>query len=64
MVKVRLLDFFEPKGTLSTLQGGGRAKRTAIDHLLSREATVRKARANSEQVGSIFFDMEEAYDLT
>ena len=57
----RLLDFFDQK---RTLQGGGRAKQTTIDHLLSLEATVRKAQANSEQVVSIFFDMEKAYDLT
>ena len=43
MVNVRLLDFFDQKRTLSTLQCGGRAKRTTIDHLLSLEATVRKA---------------------
>ena len=63
MVKVRLLDFFEQKGTLSTLQRGGRAKRTKIDHLLSLEATVRKAQETSEQVVSIFIDMEKSYDL-
>ena len=64
MVNVRLLDFFEQKGTLSTPQGGGRAEQPTIDHLLSLEATVRKAQANSEHVVSIFFDMEKAYDLT
>ena len=47
MVKVRLLDFFEHKGTLLTLQFGSRVKRTSIDHLLSLEAIVRKALANS-----------------
>ena len=35
------------------------AKRTTIDHLLSLEATVRKAQANSEHIVSIFFDMEK-----
>ena len=64
MVNVKLLDFFDQKGTLSILQGGDRAKRTTVDHLLSLEATVRKAQANTEQVVSIFFDMEKAYDLT
>ena len=64
MVNVRLVDFFDQKRTLSTLQCGGRAKRTTNDHLLSLEATVRKAQANNEQVVSIFFDMEKAYDLT
>ena len=64
MVNVRLLDFFYQKGTLSTLKRGGRAKQTTIDHLLSLEATVRKAQANSEQVVSVFFDMEKAYSLT
>ena len=64
MVNVRLLEIFDQKGTLSTLQCGGRAKRKTIDHLLSLEATVRKAQANGEQVVSIFFDIEKAYDLT
>ena len=64
MVNVRLFDFFVQNGTLSTLQCGGRAKRTTIDHLLSLEATERKAQANNEQVISIFIDMEKAYDLS
>ena len=60
IVNVRLLDFFEQKGALSTLKCGGRAKQRTIDHLLSLEATVRKAQANSEHVVSIFFDMEKS----
>ena len=64
MLNVRLLDFFDQIGTLSSLQCGGRAKRISIDHLLSLEATVRKVQANSDQVVSIFFDMDKAYDLT
>ena len=64
MVDVSLLDLIYQKGTLSTLQCGGRAKLTTIDHLLSLETTVRKAQTNSEQVVSIFYDMEKAYDLT
>ena len=62
-VNVRLLDFFDRKGTLSTLQSGGRAKWTTTDHLLSLEATVRNVKANSEQVASIFFDTEKSYIL-
>ena len=57
VVNVRLLDFFDQKVTLSTLQCGDRAKRTTIDHLPSLEATVRKAQTNREQVLSIFFEM-------
>ena len=64
IVNVGLMDYFDQKKTLSTLECGGRAKRTTIDHILSLEATVRKAQANSERVVSIFFDMEKAYDLT
>ena len=60
MVNVRLLDFFDQKGTLSTLQCGGRAKLTTIDHILSLDATVRKVQANSEQDVSIFFDMKRS----
>ena len=63
MVNVRLLDFFDQKRTLSTLQGEGRAKQTTFDQVLSLEVTVRKAQAHNEQVVSIFFDMEKSYDL-
>ena len=63
-VNVKLLEFFDQRGTLSTLQCGARGKRTTIDQLLSLEATVRNAQANGEQVVSIIFDMEKAYDLT
>ena len=40
MVNVRLLDFFDKKGALSTLQYAGVAKRKIIDQVLSLEATV------------------------
>ena len=56
--EVRLLDFFDQKGTLSTLQFGGRVKRTTNDHFLFLEATVRNAQANKEHVVSIFFHMK------
>ena len=61
MVNIRLLHFFDQKGTP---QCEGRGKQTLINYVLSLEATVRKARANSEQVVSIFFVMEKAYDST
>ena len=64
IVNVRLLNFLDQKGALSTLQCGGWAKRTTVDHLLSQEATVRKTQANSAQVVSILFDMEKAYKVT
>ena len=64
MINVRLINFLDQKGTLSTLKREGRAKRTTIDHLLSLGVTVRKAQAISEQVVSIFFDVEKANDLT
>ena len=64
LVNARLFDFFDQKGTLPTLQLGGRVKRTTIDHNLSLEETVMKAQANSKQVVSIFFDMENTYKLT
>ena len=63
MINARLLDSFDQKGTLSTPQCGGRAKQRTVDDLLSLEVTVKKAQANSEQVVSIFFDMEKAFDL-
>ena len=64
MINVRLLDLLDQKETFPTPQCEGRAKRTTIDHILSLDATVRKAQANGKQIVSIFFDMEKAYDLT
>ena len=64
MVNIRLVDFFDQRGTLSTLLCEGRAKRTTIDYLLSLEVRAWKAQANREQVVSIFFDIEKTYDLT
>ena len=67
MINVRLLNGLQQKETLPKLQRIGRAKWTTIDHLVSLEATVRKAQVNSEteQVVSIFFDMEKkVYDFT
>ena len=62
MVNERLLEFFDQKGTLSTLQGGGRAKRATVDHLMSLETTVGKAQASRIHLlrlgKSIKFNME------
>ena len=57
--KSKTVWFFHQKGTLSTLQYGVRAKQSTIDHLLSLEATKRKAQASNEQVVSIFFEKEK-----
>ena len=54
---VSLMNFFDRKGTMSTIQCGGRAKQTTIDHILPLETTVRKAQENGEQVVSINIDM-------
>ena len=64
MINVILLNYFDQKGLLSTLQCGRRAKRTIIEHLLSFETIVIKVKANNEHVASVFFDMEKALDLT
>ena len=63
MVNVRLLDFFDQIETLPSLQCGGRAQLTFVDHILSLEAAVRKAQPNSEQIVSIFY-LEKAHYLT
>ena len=54
---------FNQKGTWSTLQFGGRAKRTPTDQLLSLKVTMRKAQANNEHVTYVFFNIGNAYDL-
>jgi len=64
MVNTRLIEYLEQNNTLSNLQCGGRKKRSTIDHLIALETAIRKAQANNEEIVSIFFDMEKAYDMT
>ena len=52
---VKVLNFFDQKGTLTTLQSGSRAKQTTNAHLLSLEVAVGKTKqTNSDQVLSSF----------
>ena len=49
MINLKLLDYFDKRGMLSTLQCGGRP-------------TGRKAQANNELVSTVCFDMERCGD--
>ena len=61
---VRLLEYLEMEGRISTVQRGGKAKKLTTDHLIRLETTIRKALARNEHIISIFFDVEKAYDTT
>ena len=63
IIHVGLLEYLYQKGTLSTLQYGRKTKLTTTDHLLTQEVVVMKAQVNNEHVTSVFFYMENAYDL-
>ena len=52
------------EGKISTVQSGGKAKRSTTDHLIRLETTIREALARNEHIISIFFDVEKAYDTT
>ena len=64
MVNSRIIEHQEQNNILSKFQCGGRRKRSTIDHLIFLESTIRKGQANNEEMVSIFFDMEKAYDTT
>ena len=64
IVNVRLLDYLDMKGKSSSIQCGGKAKRSTIDQLIRVETAIRTAFSKNEHIISIFFDVEKAYDTT
>ena len=60
----RLLDYLERTPDFARIQTGGLRGRGTIGHLVRLEAVLRNAFVNEEQVMSLFFDLEKAYDLT
>ena len=64
MLNVRLNQYLEINGMINNVKCGCHKGRSTVDHLVRLETEVRKAFAYCEQVVSIFYDMEKAYDLT
>ena len=64
MISFRLYDFADIRNLLTNVQCGCRRDRSTLDHLVRLEKEVYTAFAKNEQIISIFFDIEKAYDMT
>ena len=64
MVYKRLLWKLEQSGALDVHQCGFRKDRSTTDHLVRFETFVRNALINKDQVVTVLFDLEKAYDTT
>ena len=64
MINDRLVWFLEHDNILTDIQCGFRKRKSTIDHLVRLESSIRGAFLNKQEVVSIFFDLEEAYDTT
>ena len=64
MINDRLVWFLENNNILTDIQCGFRKRKSTIDHLVRLETFIRDASLNKQEVVSIFFDLEKAYDTT
>ena len=64
MINDRLVWFLENNQILTDIQCGFRKRKSTIDHLVRLETFIRDAFLNKQEVVSIFFDLEKAYDTT
>ena len=64
MINDRLVWFLENNNILTDIQCGFRKQKSTIDHLVRLESFIRDAFLNKQEVVSIFFDLEKAYDTT
>ena len=64
MINDRLVWYLEHNNILSEIQCGFRKSRSTVDHLVRLESFIRDAFLNKQEVVSIFFDLEKAYDTT
>ena len=64
MINDRLVWFLEHNKILTDIQCGFRKRKSTIDHLVRLESFIRDAFLNKQEVVSIFFDLEKAYDTT
>lgn len=63
MINERLMYFLESKDIIASCQSGFRKGRNTIDSVINLEDEIRKAQVNKETVGTVFFDVEKAYDM-
>ena len=64
MINDRLIWYLEHKNILTNIQCGFRKWKSTVDHLVRLESFIRDAFLNKQEVVSIFFDLEKAYDTT
>ena len=64
MINDRLVWYLEHNNILSEIQCGFRKSKSTVDHLVRLEPFIRDAFLNKQEVVSIFFDLEKAYDTT
>ena len=64
MINDRLVWFLECNNILTDIQCGFRKRKSTLDHLVRLETFIRDAFLNKQEVVSIFFDLEKAYDTT
>ena len=64
MINDRLVWYLENNKILTDIQCGFRKRKSTLDHLVRLESFIRDAFLNKQEVVSIFFDLEKAYDTT
>ena len=64
MINDRLVWYLESNNILTDIQCGFRKRRSTIDHLVRLESYIRDAFLNKQEVVSVFFYLEKAYDTT
>ena len=64
MINDRLVLYLENNNILTDIQCGFRKRRSTLDHLVRLESFFRDAFLNKQEVVSIFFDLEKAYNTT
>ena len=64
LINKRIIEFIQINNSLNNVQCGCRKRRSTVDHLVRLESTIRKVFAHREHFISIFFNQENAYDMT
>jgi potassium voltage-gated channel Eag-related subfamily H protein 8 len=64
MVNDRLIFILEKENLLAPAQCGFRRHRSAVDHLILLERQIQNCFVLHQQLVTVFFDLEKAYDTT
>ena len=64
MINDRFVWYLESNNILTNIQCGFRKRRSTLDHLVRLGSFIRDAFLNKQEVVSVFFDLEKAYDTT